>query len=704
MTPLTLALCFALAQAPASTPTQVLDAEALATRAIGEVSPLRLASWHDRAAGRPHVAGTEGDARQIEWMQAAFEELGLEVERQDLWVLLAEPESALVRVLPEGAEPIELATREKLVDGDPFIAHDELDFGWNAYSGSGTVRGQVVYANHGRKEDFERLVEMGVEVEGKIVVARYGGNYRGYKAKYAELHGAAGLIIYSDPEEVGFGRGMAWPDGGWANETSIQRGSIKTLPHYGDPQTPFVESTKEAKRIDLDDLALPKIPVQPIGWGAAREILARMDGAAVPEGWSGALELPYRLTGGDALEVELTVRQKRVVKPTANVLGTLRGSEEPEKFVVIGCHHDSWNFGAGDATCGLIGVFEAARVFAELRDEGVTPRRSIVFAAWGAEEFGIIGSSEWVETNVERIRADCLAYLNLDAAAMGTGFRASASPMLHGVLHRAARLVPHPSGQERTVYDVWARSGTSRQLGPDVNAGPPKLGNLGGGSDHVGFLALGLVPSASLSGGGSRGNAYHTNYDHLAWYRAVVGEDYRAATMIAQMAIATTALVAHEPILPYDIGAIGTELRRHLASLSRRGRRLGFFAESEREFAKELEALALRAKRLTPSVLEQEFDASKLGSKNMSLAERVRCNEALRAIERSFHLAKGLPGRVWFQNLFAAPDETSGYAAWMLPYLRYYVEHGDRAGFETALERYATLLDELETTVRAVFD
>ena len=674
-------LFFTLACLPAQEP-------GLTQTALKAVDEEQLSAWHDLAAGRPHVAGTPGDRAQIEWMEAAFRELGLEVERHDLWLLLCEPVSAQVSVLVDGKVVQEaLPLREAAPSDSALSADEDLSIGWNAYSGSGVAEGEVVYANRGRKEDFERLAELGVDCTGKVVIARYGGNYRGYKAKFAEAAGAAGLVIFTDPSDSGYARGEAWPEGGWANESSIQRGSIKTLPYYGDPQTPFYESTKDAKRIPEEELALPRIPVQPMGWAAATEILSRMEGPEVPDGWAGALPEPYRLFGGPRLRVRVSVQQERRVLPTANVLGTLVGREAPEEIVVVGCHHDSWNFGAADATSGLITVFEAARAFAAARDAGFVPRRSIVFAAWGAEEFGILGSSEWVEANVDRLREHGVAYLNLDMASMGLDFRASASPLLHDVIRNAARLVEHPAFDDgRSVYEVWSRSGLRRD--PEEGPREPRLGNLGGGSDHVGFLALGLVPSASFSAGGSRGDAYHTNYDHLDWYRQVVGDDYLSAGMITRMAIATSALLADEPILPYDVSALGSEIQRHLRSLTQRGRKLGFFQDGDAECDRSLTKLWSRAETLGQERKGRVVDL-----------ENREHNDQLLGLERHFHLEGGLPGRPWFQNLYVAPDETSGYDAWMLPLLRYYVEHSDRPGFETAVQRYAQALAELEADI-----
>lgn len=679
----------------------VLDERDLARRVIEGIDADRLSGWHDLAAGRPHVAGTDGDAAQIAWMVEAFEDLGLEVERQELELYLCRPVSASLDIVEPRA--MSLSLKEKLVEGDPYVGDERLDFGWNAYSGSGTAEGPVVYANYGRLEDFERLRELGVDCTGKVVVARYGGNYRGYKAKFAEAAGAAALVIYSDPADVGYRRGDPWPSGGWANETSIQRGSIKTLPYYGDPQTPFVPSTKGAERIDPAKLALPTIPVQPCGWAAAYEILARMDGDAVPLGWEGALDLDYVLEGGDELIVRVQVEQERLVLPTSNVIATLRGRETPEDAIVLGCHHDSWNFGAADATCGLISMFEAARSFAAARDAGHVPRRSIRFAAWGAEEFGILGSSEWVEANFKDLREHCIAYINLDMASMGLDFGASASPLLFGPIRDAATLVPHPAFDDgRPVFDVWSRRA---RVGADSDDpdGPPRIGTLGGGSDHVGFLALGLVPSASFSGSGSRGNCYHSNYDHLHWYRRVVGDDYLASRMIAQMAAATATLLADSPVLPYDLRALPKELEGHLRSLTVRGRRLDFFdAVVDSEIAYELRQLKMHVRNLRKATGLVWGTIQR--SPSLPLETRTELNARLRELETSFHLPEGLPERPWFKNLYVAPDETSGYAAWALPLLRRSVEENDFRAFEAALVVYRRSLGLLTSRLEDIYE
>ena len=283
----------------------------------GIPSAERLADWHDRFSSFPHVAGSEGDARLIEKMAGYLDSMGLEVETHRFTTYLAKPVSAQVQIVAEpetlsadarvfgpasGSLPISLPIQEPAVAGDPYMSHPDLDIGWNAYSGSGDVTAEVVYANYGTLRDFHQLRRLGIDLSGKIVLARYGGNFRGFKAKFAEEAGAAGLIIFTDPADSGYAKGPTYPQGGWAGAGYIQRGSLKTLPYSGDPLTPFEEATADAERLDPDHVALPRIPVQPIGWGAAFQILRRMTGDPVPQGWQGGLPLAYRL-GGPGLEV-----------------------------------------------------------------------------------------------------------------------------------------------------------------------------------------------------------------------------------------------------------------------------------------------------------------------------------------------------------------------------------------------------------------
>lgn len=655
--------------------------EKLETFLMEAPSPDRLRTDHDRLSSAPHVAGSKGDQRVIETLAAAMEDMGLEVERQEVWLYLPHPVAAEVEITAPEEARRSLPVREAVLAEDPYSGHPDLDFGWNAYSGSGTAEGSVVYANYGTREDFDRLTELGIDLEGKIVVARYGGNFRGYKAKFAQQAGAAGLLLYLDPERNGYVRGRMWPVGGYANPTSIQRGSILTLPYTGDPLTPFEPATRDAERLDPKDVALPEIPVQPVGWQAAQEILSRMDGPPVPEDWQGALPFNYRLTGGDELKVQVRVEQERKLTRTENVVGILRGARFPEQKVIVGCHHDAWSFGAGDPNAGTIVVLEAARVLTQAAARGWRPDRTLVFAHWAAEEQGIQGSVEWVEAHREELSEGGVAYLNLDMAAMGTELRGSASPTLETVLADATRGVPKAREPEVTVFDDWTgRSG--RRSETEL----PAMGSLGGGSDHVGFYAHLGIPSAGVSASGSPGVSYHTAYEDLAWYRQVVGDDYEPAVMLTRVTTRFLSRLANADLVPLDPALYGPETLRHLEDLKTRA--------GERELEVDLGTLEERARRYgerAGAVRDRLIEALAAGRLDGdALAE---ANRLLMHLERRWLHEPGLPDRPWFRNLFGAPDANAGYSAWMLPALRQAIESGD-----------ATAVKEWTRVVQGVFE
>ncbi len=663
------------------------DALAQYVAKLGEgASADKLREWHTMLASVPHDAGTPGDKLVVDTLAELFTGFGLEVQKQELEVYIGRPVVGEVWVVEP--ELVKLATREKALDEDEYSQSPDARSGWNGYAGSGDVTAGVVYANYGRLEDFERLKELGVSCEGKIVIARYGGNFRGYKAKYAEEAGAAGLIIYTDPADSGFAKGEMYPEGGWANETSIQRGSLKTLPYAGDPLTPGTPSFPGAERLDPNKLeGLPTIPVQPIGWAAADEILSRMTGDEAPESWAGGLDYPYRVTGGDELKVRLRVEQVRELTQTWNVIGTLKGTQLPHEFVVIGCHHDAWGFGAGDPTCGLIAVVEAARVFGELAKAGWRPERSIMFAGWGAEEHGIIGSTEFVENAREILTSRCVGYINLDGASMGPNFGASASPSLWTVIHEAAGETPNCREPQRTVLDAWL------ERSKDENRpGHARIGELGGGSDHVGFLCHACVPSVSLSCGGAPGTAYHSLYDTLAWYRQIVGDDYEPALMMTRMASAVAARLS-DTGTALDPANYGGEIVRKVDSFEKRIAGEGIFDASRqveieeahtrlREAARRFGGLAadLRNLRDEPGTGEREL---------------LRINAMTRAFDMRWCVGDGgHDDRPWYRSLYAAPDATSGYASWTLPGLQHAMHTRDADRYVREADRLTGMLNE----------
>ncbi len=670
--------------------------------------PERLRHYHEQFSDIPHSAGSAGDLKMVGRLQKAFREAGLEVTTQPIWVYLSRFVSGRLEIVTPEKE--RLPIREDILATDPYSGHKDLNPGWNAYAASGDVTAEVVYANYGTKADFEHLARLGVSVQGKIVIARYGRNYRGFKVKFAEAAGAIGLIIYTDPADSGYQRGIMYPEGGYANPSSIQRGSIKTIPYPGDPLTPFVPATQNAKRLDPKTLALPKIPVQPVGWRAAERIMTQMRGKAVPRKWQGGLPLTYRLTGGNHLKVRIAIEQERRVVKTMNVTGTVKGAVHPEQKIVLGCHHDAWGFGAGDPMAGMMVLMEAARSFAAAAKAGHPPARSLVFAAWAAEEHGIIGSVEWVEANRDDLARNCVAYINLDMAAMGTRFRAGAAPALRRVIAAATRTVQQ-LGSDQTVFTDWHGRGQDPAW-PDE----PRFSDLGGGSDHVGFYCHLGIPSAGLGVGGSRGVSYHSIYDNLAWYRKVVGDDYQPAAMLTRIVNVLSARLACAPLLPLDPVRIASHLQQHLTRLSHQGEAVGITTAMNSFDTNTAGTAAESPRPRIPAGISTEL--ATVASMTMAYEKRVRIvydrvlaavaddkvpatnlaeiNQLLMALDRAWLHPPGLPGRPWYRNLYAATDEDSGYAAWVLPAICHAINHRDADRMTDATRLYTGVLARLQ--------
>lgn len=666
-------------------------------------SPTSLRAWHDLLGAEPHIAGTPGDARQIERLRGAFVGLGLEVEVQEIHPLLCTPIDALLEIEPpadgtdvattgarggfRAASPadapeaprarrgvVALDLRERNLLEDPSTAHPDLTYGWNAYSGSGDIVAEVVYANYGTRDDFAKLRALGVDCTGKLVIARYGGNFRGDKVRFAEAAGATGLILYSDPADVA--KGPVYPEGGWANDTCIQRGSVLRLSQPGDPLTPGVAATLDAPRLEVDAAGLPRIPVQPIGYAAAGAILGRMTGAEVPEAWRGGLALPYRVEGGPELRLRLRVQQQRAISRTANVIATLPGATD--EFVVIGCHHDAWGFGAADPLAGTIVLMETAKAFARAAQQGWRPQRTVVFGAWAAEEFGIIGSTEWCELHADRIASRCVAYVNLDMASMGTNFTAKSAPMLFDAIRDAAGEVPHARDGQRTVLDAW------RDRSKD---GVAVVGLIDGGSDHEAFQFNLGVPSCQLAASGGAGTSYHSNYDTLGWYRKVVGEDYEPALMVTRVCVELVDRLADAPMPPLRIAALAPFLRSSLAELD------AMVAQRRADDTTDRARTgATLTQRLEPSIAALE-EATSLWSQ---VAGRDSSSRAIAAvqmaqIERAWlRLDADAP---WHRHLLLGTDPDAGYTPVALPHLR-------RAVLEADASATATAVTDLEAAIR----
>ncbi|MFN3589833.1 MAG: M28 family peptidase, partial [Spirosomataceae bacterium] len=436
----------------------------------------------------PHPAGSAQNEKVRDYLVETMEKAGWKSTVYPYDILLPkEPGYSAVSVVTPVRIP--LNNQEYVLPEDPYSAHPDLWPGWNAWSGAGNVTAEVVYANYGTKADFERLEKEGIDLKGKIVLARYGGNFRGYKAKFAEQYGAAGLIIYTDPADAGYMKGLVYPQGVFYNESSIQRGSLLTLDFTGDALTPFepalpLDGTKKIKRLNQEEVGLHTIPVTSLPYGSVKEIFARMTGKPVPAGWQGGLPYTYRLTGGADLKVNLNVQQKKDMVRVYDVIGKWEGTENPDEWIIMGCHYDAWSFGSTDPNSGTAMMLALAESMNKLAQQGIKPKRSILIGHWDAEEHGVIGSTEWVEQMHDELKAKAVTYINLDAAVSGRNFGASASPSMKQVILETTQKISFPDSS-KTLFDVW-KGGKKQE---------PSIGNLGGGSDHIAFYMHVGIPS-----------------------------------------------------------------------------------------------------------------------------------------------------------------------------------------------------------------
>lgn len=634
----------------------------------------------------PHIAGTPANEKVKDYIVNSMSKAGLDVKTYPYEVYMSSgPGESLVEIiLPEA---LTLDQQENALEEDPYSSHPELLKGWNAYSGNGDVTAEVVYANYGTKTDFEKLEELGIDLKGKIVIARYGGNFRGYKAKFAEAHGAAGLIIYTDPKDSGFTKGLVFPEGVYYNDSGIQRGSLLTADWTGDPLTPYEpalprDHKDSPERLDSKDAGLHNIPVTPISYGAADHIFKHMKGDAVPQDWQGGLPYTYRLQGGADLKVRLKVDQPKTFTKIHNIVGTLKGKTHPDEWIILGCHYDAWAFGATDPNSGTAMLLSLSETLGKLAKNGNRPERSILIAHWDAEEHGVIGSSEWVEQFKDELKAKAVAYINLDGAVSGKKFGASSAPSLKTILADATKKVDYPYTDE-TVYEHWSRENDE-----------PKIGNLGGGSDHIAFYMHAGVPS--LSGGASGPTLYHTNYDDFYFYENFVDPEFQMGPAVEAVMGTLSLRLANATLLPYDVVKYATDLEMHFDNAEEQVR--GFYSDFAGFKASTSAIVSLNTTaNMVAKALEEQVKSQKISKK-----QARQLNALLIDLEKSFLDPEGMPYGDWYKSLYASSDPFSGYASWILPGIQYQIETQNKTDLTQWDERYAKAIKDLEEKLKDI--
>ena len=652
-----------------------------------------------RLTSEPHMAGTEASHRVAEWLRDEYRSFGFDAEIVTYSAWLPQPrEVSLELTKPESKK---LATQEQPVDADKDTFDKRIIPAFNIYSPSGEATAPVVYVNYGTQDDYRTLESAGVRVDGKIVLARYGRGYRGVKAKLAEEHKAAALIIYSDPKDDGNVAGETFPTGPWRPMSGIQRGSINYIQSYpGDPLTPGVAATPDAKRIAPADAAsLPRIPTMPINAQDASVILANLGGATVPSTWQGGLPFTYHF-GPGAAEVHMKLVMDYQQRPIYDVIAKLHGTSDDE-WVVLGNHHDAWVFGAADPNSGTASLLEAARALGELARSGWKPRRTLVLCAWDGEEPGLIGSTEWVEANRAELQEKAVAYINTDVAVNGPNFGAAATPSLKALLRDATRDVEDPRSGH-TVYDTWREhaaaakgevAGTARQQPDADSSGEAPISALGSGSDYSAFLEHAGIPSMDMGFTGDYG-VYHSVYDDFYWMKHFGDPNFVYHATMARI-IGTIALRLDEAdILPYDFPAYASEIERMTAERVRRAAAGGNeqVLQPATDAADKLSNSAARASQALRAVSGVSIDPAKAS----------QINRAIAAVEQGFLAPDGLVGRPWYQHVLYAPGSYTGYASVLEPGVTEALDRGDSAtlrheadSLAAALTQVSARLDEI---------
>ncbi|MFM1652053.1 M28 family metallopeptidase [Brevibacillus sp. B_LB10_24] len=643
-----------------------------------KVSADSVGAFSKGLSQRPQMVGTAGNAAALEYAVGQLQKAGLKPEVKTYDVYMSIPKKiAVAETYPEKRD---LQVMENRPPGTPYA--NEAVPGYNAYSPAGTVEAELVYANYGRPEDFAELERQGVSVAGKIVITRYGQNFRGVKPEQAAKRGAIGMLIYSDPADDGYIKGAVYPDGPWRPDDAIQRGSILYIFDYpGDPLTPGEPSTPDTKRIDPSEASsLPTIPTTPLSYGEARKLLESMQGDEAPAAWQGGLPFTYKLGPGPTkVRISLDIDYQRV--PVNDIVVRIPGAKYPDQTVLIGAHRDTWVYGSTDNTSGWSTTMEIARVLGEMYQSGWRPDRTIVLAGWDGEEYGLLGSTEWVEEHRAELAENAVAYINMDSIG-GQFFGASAVPSLKQLVYEVTKEVTEPRS-DMSIFDDWyIRSGRKA----------PTLGDLGSGSDYTPFIQHVGVPSLDM-GFGSSGGLYHSAYDNVDALTRFADPGYEHHKAGAQLIGITALRLANADVLPFSYSDYAVDVMSRLESLAKEGT-LGVDLAPAIAQAKEWQSAA--------AALEQR--ARQLLSDGVSEADRKeleKINEAMLKQERDLIREEGLTGRPWYKHQIWAPGRTTGYAAQPLPALAEALQAGDKAAMQKAADQLKEVLAKAANTARS---
>lgn len=729
----------ALAPTPADPPSlrgffpQHVQAERdLETRFKAMPDPARMRENMRLLSARPHHVGSAYGKTNAEWILGQFRSYGWDAHIENFDVLFPTPVERVVELIAPTTYRATL--QETAVSGDPTSNQQAEQLpSYNAYSADGDVTGPLVFVNYGIPADYEELERRGISVKGAIVIAKYGGSWRGIKPKVAAEHGAVGCLIYSDPRDDGYAGGDVFPNGPMRPAQGVQRGSVEDMPVYpGDPLTPGVGATKDAKRLAISEAkTITKIPVLPISYGDAQPLLSALGGSIVPEAWRGGLPITYRYGPGQA-RVHLRVKSDWSLKTLYDVIAKLPGTTEADQWVIRGNHHDAWVNGAQDPISGLVAELEEARSLGALYKQGWRPKRTIIYAAWDGEEPGLLGSTEWAETHADELRAHAVAYLNSDTNSRGY-LGVAGSHSLEKFINGVARDIEDPEAG----VSSWKRN----QMARIVRGSPEsrreartredlRIGALGSGSDYSSFIDHLGVPSLNLGyGGEDDGGIYHSIYDDFYWFTHFSDTAFVYGRALAQTAGTAVLRLANADLLPFAFTNLAETVDGYVKDLqSLRDKRAEQI--TERNQAIDEDAFRLTSDPRDPVIAPKRqqaapqlnfapllnavdslnhastrYDrayASAVAAGRASVAKRV--NERLLQAERALTSSEGLKGRPWYTHMLYAPGFYTGYGVKTVPGVREAIEQGQWQEADREIVRAAAALEREASLVSGLAD
>ncbi len=684
-----------------------------------------LTNWQKRLSARPHHLGSAYNKENADFIAAQFRSWGYDTKLEEFQVLFPTPKTRIVEMT--APEKFTMRLQEPEVAGDATSGQQSEQLpSYNAYSIDGDVTGPLVYVNYGVPADYEELERQGIDVKGKIVIARYGGSWRGIKPKVAAEHGAIGCIIYSDPRNDGYYQGDVYPKGAYRNENGVQRGSVMDMPLYpGDPLTKGIGATKDAKRVDLKNAAtLTKIPVLPVSYSDALPLLKNLDGAVVPESWRGSLPVTYHF-GGKTPTVRMKLEFNWDIKPIYNVIAKMTGSERPDQWIIRGNHRDAWVNGADDPLSGMVALMEEARAVSELAKTGWRPKRTIIYAGWDAEEQGLIGSTEWVETHAEELSRNAAVYINTDSN--GRGFLGmGGSHTLEKFINEVGKDIPDP----QTKMGVWERTranqivnGGSAARKEAMERADLRISPLGSGSDYTPLLQhLGIASLNIGFGGEDGGGSYHSIYDSFDHFQRFADPGNVYGVTLAKVCGHATLRLANADTLPFEFTNLAETVSGYAAEVTR-------LADAMRDETKAMNQIIangmLKAVQdpketyVMPAAKEnvpflnfaplqnavakltesaRVFQVASKG-KQINAAKQAELDRLLYLSERSLTRDQGLPRRDWFRHQIYAPGFYTGYGVKTLPGIREAIEQRNWTEAEEQIRLAAATIEKFAAEI-----